>query len=225
VPDKKKQLKLQAEKGSQEEYDDEALGQLEQMANELFEYTAKDEGFRQALEDFFVPARELDVDAGFSIDVYSVGAEREQGGLLKEYLSFCLGEELNAVSISNIKEIIKPTYITAVPRTPDIILGVSSLRGTILPVLDLRRLLGLDAGDQTRKTRILIVDLKDELLGLFVDEVRHVIRLRDDEIEPPPAMFGRVDIEHLLGVGRYEGAMYTLLDLTSLLLSIKVGQS
>jgi purine-binding chemotaxis protein CheW len=59
--------------------------------------------------------------------------------------------------------------------------------------------------------------LRDELVGLLVDEVRHVIRLKDEDIEPPPGVFDRVEAEHIVGVGRQEGEMYTLLDLDSVI--------
>ena len=66
-------------------------------------------------------------------------------------------------------------------------------------------------------TRILIVQLKDEMVGLLVDEVRHVIRLKDEDVEPPPGVFDRMEAEHIVGVGRQEGEMYTLLDLDSVI--------
>ena len=96
------------------------------------------------------------------------------------------------------------------------ILGVLSLRGMIVPVVDLRLLIGLDELPQTRRSRILIVDADGELIGLLVDEVRHVIRLGEQDIEAPPPLFGRTETEHMLGVGRFDGEMYTLIDLLSI---------
>ena len=137
--------------------------------------------------------------------------------LVDEYLCFRLANELFAISIMFIREIIKPTTVTDLPRTEPEILGILSLRGTVVPVVDLRRLLGLDRTPGTRRARILIVDTQDELVGLLVDEVRHVIRLREDDVEPPPAVFGRSETEHMLGVGRVDGEMYILLDVHSVI--------
>ena len=170
---------------------------------------------RDVLDEFFAAPEEV-VHGGVSLEARDGGNEASRGALdAHEYLTFRLAEENFGLSILHIKEIIKPPLITPVPRTQEVILGILSLRGTVVPVVDLRRRLGLDAGPQTRKTRILIVQMESDLIGLLVDEVRHVIRLRESDIEPPPAVFGRVEVEHLRGVGRQEGEMYTLLDVAS----------
>ena len=177
----------------------------------------KDDHVR-ALEEFFVSPDEMDAAGAMSLDLYRDEMDtrlRAEG--VQEYLSFVLADESYAVNIFHIKEIIKPPMITEVPRTERVILGVLNLRGMIAAVVDLRRRLGLEAAEQTRKSRILIVQLRDELVGLLVDEVRHVIRLKDEDIEPPPGVFDRVEAEHIVGVGRQEGEMYTLLDLDSVI--------
>jgi purine-binding chemotaxis protein CheW len=172
----------------------------------------------RALKEFFVSPEEMDAAGAMSLDLYRDEMDtrlRAEG--VQEYLSFVLADESYAVNIFHIKEIIKPPMITEVPRTEPVVLGVLNLRGMIAAVVDLRRRLGLDAAEQTRKSRILIVQLRDELVGLLVDEVRHVIRLKDEDIEPPPGVFDRVEAEHIVGVGRQEGEMYTLLDLDSVI--------
>jgi purine-binding chemotaxis protein CheW len=177
----------------------------------------KDDHLR-ALQEFFVSPDEMDAAGAMSLDLYRDEMDtrlRAEG--VQEYLSFVLADESYAVNIFHIKEIIKPPMITEVPRTEQVILGVLNLRGMIAAVVDLRRRLGLEAAELTRKSRILIVQLRDELVGLLVDEVRHVIRLKDENIEPPPGVFDRVEAEHIVGVGRQEGEMYTLLDLDSVI--------
>lgn len=172
----------------------------------------------RALQEFFVSPDEMDAAGAMSLDLYRDEMDtrlRAEG--VQEYLSFVLADESYAVNIFHIKEIIKPPMITEVPRTEKVILGVLNLRGMIAAVVDLRRRLGLEASEQTRKSRILIIQLRDELVGLLVDEVRHVIRLKDEDIEPPPGVFDRVEAEHIVGVGRQEGEMYTLLDLDSVI--------
>ncbi len=170
------------------------------------------------LKEFFASNEELDAVGAVALDMY----QEQHGVMLRaagvtEYLSFTLDNELFAVNIFHIKEIIKPPAITEVPRTEPVILGILSLRGTIAPVVDLRRRLGLKAAPVSRKSRILLVFLQQEMIGLLVDEVRHVVRLREEDIEPPPGVFDRTEAEHILGVGRQHGEMYTLLDLNSVI--------
>jgi len=170
----------------------------------------------RALDEFFASASELETVGSMSLDLYRDQLDsrlRAEG--VQEYLSFVLANETFAVNIFGIKEIIKLPLITEVPRTEPIILGILSLRGTIAPVVDLRRRLNLETAPQTRKSRVLIVQSIDGLAGLLVDEVRHVIRLKDENIEPPPGVFDRAEAEHIVGVGRHEGEMYTLLELES----------
>jgi len=176
------------------------------------------ETHEQALNEFFVSPEEMEVLGDFSVDVYRDQVDtRLMADGVQEYLSFGLASELFAVNIIHIKEIIKVPMITEVPRVEAVILGILSLRGTIVPVADLRRRLGLPCSPSTRKSRVLIVQMsEDDYVGLLVDEVRHVIRLKDTDIEPPPGVFDRAEAEHILGVGRDEGEFYTLLDLDSL---------
>jgi purine-binding chemotaxis protein CheW len=178
--------------------------------------TVDDDPHTRALDEFFASASELETVGSMSLDLYRDQLDsrlRAEG--VQEYLSFVLANETFAVNIFGIKEIIKLPLITEVPRTEPVILGILSLRGTIAPVVDLRRRLNLETTPQTRKSRVLIVQSVDGLAGLLVDEVRHVIRLKDENIEPPPGVFDRAEAEHIVGVGRHEGEMYTLLELES----------
>jgi len=172
----------------------------------------------QALQEFFVDQEEMEVVGSMSLDLYrdQLAARISSKGI-QEYLSFALADEVFAVNILNIKEIIKTLEITQVPRTEEVILGVLSLRGTIVPVIDLRKRLGLVAETPGRKARVLIVQIGGELVGLLVDAVMQVIYLRDDDIEPTPGVLDRAESEHILGVGRQEGEMFTLLDLESVI--------
>ena len=172
--------------------------------------------FDQVLNDFFASPEELGVDDGLRLMTHGQegeAARRQQ--TLQEYLSFRLANECYAISILYIKEIIKLPLITAVPRTESVILGILSLRGMVVPLIDLRLRLGLDATATTRKSRVLIVQHTDDLIGLLVDEVQNVIRLSEDQIEDAPGLFGRIEGENILGVGRSEGEMYTLLNLAA----------
>jgi chemotaxis signal transduction protein len=214
---KKTDKSVKAKQQSVEEVDVADLDDLESAVEEMSESQKAAHVHERALQSFFVTEDEMrSTTDSMSLDLYREqldGRMHSEG--VQEYLSFYLGKETYAVNIFNIKEIIKVPMITEIPRTEPVIMGVLSLRGTIASVVDLRLRLGLEDIPATRKSRILIVQMQEELVGLLVDEVRHVIRLRDDEIEPPPGVFDRAEAEHIVGVGRYDGDMYILLDLES----------
>lgn len=119
-------------------------------------------------------------------------------------LTFVAGGEVYGVEILAIREIIKLREITEVPRAPRFLLGVVTVRGLVLPVLDLRLRLRLEATALTRAARILIVVHKNERFGLLVDEVRGVVRFADDQIEPPPPSLVSGEASFLAGIGRYD---------------------
>lgn len=134
-------------------------------------------------------------------------AERlRTGESISEFLVFTLGTaparvERMALPLESVQEILKPTAVTNVPRAPRDIVGILSVRGRITTVIDLRRRLGMPGDGATRHTRILLVKGRDEVMGLVVDAVLHVVRLRDDEIEPA-AVVGSDLPEHVHGLGR-----------------------
>jgi purine-binding chemotaxis protein CheW len=149
--------------------------------------------------------------------------KRQPGGIAKrtsekrtEYLAFVLGGDVYAVRISVVSEILRPPPITEVPRAPSPIVGVVSVRGRLVTVMDLHRRFALPETPIDAKTRVLIVELPgDELVGLLVDEVRSVYRLSEAEIEPASVLGGEQPA-YLLGVGRpkeEEDLVLILLDL------------
>lgn len=142
---------------------------------------------------------------------------RAQAGNLEEYLAFVLGDDAYAVHISHIAEILKPLPITEVPRARRDVVGVMSVRGRLVTVLDLKRRFSIAEAKtgvpSESKTRILLVDAGEELMGFIVDEVLQVYRLAEDEIEPASALGGDQP-QHITGVGRpHAGPLLVLLDL------------
>jgi purine-binding chemotaxis protein CheW len=119
-----------------------------------------------------------------------------------EYLAFMLAGDTYAVRISVVGEILRPPPITEVPRAPSPIIGVVSVRGKLVTVMDLRRRFALVEAPIDAKTRILLVEIGEgEYVGLLVDEVLSVYRLADSEIEPASVLGGEQPA-YLLGVGR-----------------------
>ncbi|MDY6852576.1 MAG: chemotaxis protein CheW, partial [Thermodesulfobacteriota bacterium] len=106
---------------------------------------------------------------------------------VNQYLTFTLAEELFALNISSVKEVLEHTKITKVPRTPEYMCGVINLRGHAVPIVDLRLKFGMEKGDLTVNTCLIIVEVGQEgesvALGALVDSVREVIDLRGDEVE------------------------------------------
>jgi purine-binding chemotaxis protein CheW len=143
---------------------------------------------------------------------------RRAGDLGKrtEYLAFVLARDTYAIQISFIAEILKPPPVTMVPRAPREVIGVMSVRGRLVTVIDLRRRFRLAEQPADRKTRILLVEAGEEHVGLLVDEVLQVYRLAESEIEPAQVLGGDQPA-HIAGIGRPEGALLILLDLKPIL--------
>lgn len=135
----------------------------------------------------------------------------------EEFLGFMLADEEYALDILEIKEIIRPQTITTVPRTPEYLRGIITLRGVIVPVFDLRRRLGLRESEEGPGTRIVVVYWEEEFAGLIVDSITQVMRVAVGSIEPPPPTIGLVEAEFIRGVTRHQERLVILLNLKRVL--------
>jgi len=134
-----------------------------------------------------------------------------------EFLCFRVSDEFYGINIMDIKEIIKPREVTEVPRSPAFVTGVLSLRGTIIPVIDMRLRLGLVRDQVTGKERIVVIKKSnDSFSGLLVDEVIQVVRINKDAVEPAPAILEGIDRDFVFGIGRSEGRLLIILNLESI---------
>lgn len=153
-------------------------------------------------------------------DVYNAAAA-ESEAVTEEFSQFVTchvdGEEF-AVDILSVQEIIRMVEITKVPKAPSFVEGVINLRGRIIPVLDLRRRLGVPGTERTAQSRIVVVMVRGRAVGLVVDSVSEVLRIPKSAMEPAPALGATVGAEFIQGVGRLEDRLLTLLDLKRLLL-------
>jgi purine-binding chemotaxis protein CheW len=173
--------------------------------------TELDQDAGDPLEDFFVSEAERDrIAASFSSEGDGAGPSATRAVL--ELLGFWVADEEYALPIVEIQEIIKLPVITELPRAQDVVLGIISLRGTIVPVVDLRRVLRLEERPATRQARILVVRTDDEPVGLLVDRVTSVVRFEEDQIEPTPRTMRRQTSELLRGVGRVGSRLIIVLD-------------
>lgn len=127
-----------------------------------------------------------------------------------EAITFMLDDEEYGIDMDGIKEVIKPRELTNVPRAPENIMGVLSLRGLIIPVMDLRKRLAM--GYDKEGERIIIVRDGDELLGLVVGRIVGAVSLTRKSIEPPPS-FSSIDGELISAICRYDGESFILLNI------------
>ena len=130
---------------------------------------------------------------------------------------FELGKEHYGVDISAVESIIKMQPITVVPHTPSFVEGVTNLRGSVLPVIDLRKRFGLVMDDISKNSRIVVIALGKTKVGMIVDAVSEVLSIAEDAIEPPPPMVTSVDTTFIIGIAKIESKLVILLDLSKVL--------
>jgi len=135
----------------------------------------------------------------------------------QQYVTFCLADELFGVEVSRAREILSVISVTSVPQTPDYMLGVINLRGQVVPVVDMRLKLGLLATDESQDTCIIVVEIMVDgepiTVGALADAVREVSEIRSDQIEPPPRLGTRLNIEFIKGMGKADEQFLILLDI------------
>jgi purine-binding chemotaxis protein CheW len=139
------------------------------------------------------------------------------GGDIEEYLCFRVADEEYALNIMAIKEIIKPREVTEVPRVPNFISGVISLRGVIIPVMDMRLRLSLPVRAATGRERIIVLRTDAGFCGVLVDEVVQVARIQRADIEQPPAVLEEIDRDFVKGLGHFDNRMLILLNLETVI--------
>jgi len=139
----------------------------------------------------------------------------------RQYLTFLLGEEMFAIGILAIREIIEYGYLTRVPMTPSFIRGVINLRGAVVPVVDLALRFGREARKTTKRTCIVIVEVVAETgnleMGIVVDAVNEVLEIAHAEIEPTPEFGARLRNDFIKGMGKVEGKFVVILDVNRVL--------
>lgn len=166
-------------------------------------------GGEEPLQEISAPSEETAAPAAAGPSSGPAAGQEEHD---LEMLSFRLGSEEYAVLVEDVKEVLKDRELTHVPNAPEQILGVTSLRGTILPVVDLRKRLGLPPGGRDERSRILVVTLEDEDTGIVVDRVTGVVRIAPASIRPAPETLEH-GAEYLKGIARKDDRLYILLDI------------
>jgi purine-binding chemotaxis protein CheW len=134
-----------------------------------------------------------------------------------QFLTFKLDEEIFSVDISKVREVLDFTTITKVPRTPDFMKGVINLRGSVVPVVDMRLKFGMPATEKSVNTCIIIVEInldgETTVLGALADSVQEVMDLEPEQIEPPPKIGTRLKTEFIKGMGKQDDHFIMILDI------------
>ncbi len=134
-----------------------------------------------------------------------------------QFLAFKLEDEVFAFDISKVREVLEFDTVTKVPQTPEMMKGVINLRGSVVPVVDMRIKFGMGATEKTVNTVIIIIeiDLDEEstLIGALVDSVKEVMDLDSGHIEPPPNIGTQLNTEFIKGMGKQNGEFIIILDI------------
>jgi purine-binding chemotaxis protein CheW len=134
-----------------------------------------------------------------------------------QLVSFELASELYGIEITKVREIILIAEITRIPQTAPYVKGLINLRSTVIPVIDLRTLFGLPAGEKTDESRIMVLQAGGKTIGIMVDAVSEVLRVKKEQIAPPPPTVAGLGKEYLTGLVRLEKQLLILLDIDRIL--------
>lgn len=142
---------------------------------------------------------------------------------VNQYLTFSLNEETFGVDVLQVREVMDFTSVTKVPRSPDYMLGVINLRGSVVPVVDLKKKFAMPGKEISRDSCIVVLEigLADEqiLIGALADGVQEVLDLVEDQIEPAPRLGTGLNADFILGMGKVNEEFVILLDLQKIFTS------
>lgn len=139
-------------------------------------------------------------------------------------ITFSLGREMYGIEVRQIKEIIKVREYVRVPRAPDFVEGVINLRGQITPILNLRKIFGIEQRPVNEDSRIIMVEMESEVVGLIVDSVVGVVTIPLKDVVRPPALTSK-DNDIITGIIRTETQLIILIDVIKLLDEVKANHS
>lgn len=146
--------------------------------------------------------------------------------LTKQFLTFSLEEQF-AINVSHVLEVLEFSRITKLPNTPDFMSGVINNRGSMVPIISLRRKFKMSEIDQSQDTCFIIIEInvgEDTVnVGMLVDSVKEVINLDEDQIEPPPKIGMPLDTQYIKGLGKVEENFVIILDIEKILTTEEIS--
>lgn len=150
-----------------------------------------------------------------SVDAPDGGTRRADNPIL-QFVGFRLDDEDYAIAITKIQEIILMKPITRIPQMPSFIEGLINLRGSVIPIVNLRERFGLLRRELDDETRTIVVNVQDKTVGCIVDAVTQVMRINRDAIQPPPLSVQSVSQQYVAGLAKLDDRLLIILDIDTL---------
>lgn len=144
-------------------------------------------------------------------------AKASARGPTAQYVTFRLAEETYAINVMQVQEVLRVSEIAPVPGAPHYVLGIVNLRGNVVTVIDARRRLGLEPREPDDASRVVIIEVSNQVVGILVDSVAEVIELVTAEIEPAPNVGNDESSKYIQGVASRDGELTIVVDLNKLL--------
>ncbi|HEO64384.1 MAG TPA: purine-binding chemotaxis protein CheW [Spirochaetes bacterium] len=148
----------------------------------------------------------------------------QQKDTLKQLVTFTISEETYGLEILKVQEIVRLPQVTKLPKAPAFVKGVIDLRGSVIPILDLREKFGIDTIAYSEKTRVIILETSGKKIGIIVDTVSKVIQVEEKDIAPPPNVITGGDNQFISGVIRLEDKLIILLDIGNMFSEETISQ-
>ncbi len=143
--------------------------------------------------------------------------DQEETEDLKQFIRFRIADADYGLELLRVKEVIRLTEVTRLPKEPPFVKGIINLRGDVIPIIDLRERLGFEPMARTRATRIIVVETEARLMGMVADSASQVVRIPTSQIEPPPPTPFHASQRYIHGVGKLDGKIIILLNIDALL--------
>ncbi|WP_290610989.1 chemotaxis protein CheW [Arsukibacterium sp. UBA3155] len=143
--------------------------------------------------------------------------KKESTDLVFQWVTFRLQEETYGINVMQVQEVLRYTEIAPVPGAPGYVMGIINLRGNVVTVIDTRARFGLEAGDVTDNSRIVIIEAERQVIGILVDSVAEVVYLKQSEVDTAPNVGTDESARFIQGVSNREGELLILVDLNKLL--------
>lgn len=144
-------------------------------------------------------------------------AEQTENDAISQWVTFCLEGEMYGVNVLQVQEVLRVNEIAPVPGAPDSVLGIINLRGNVVTVMDTRRRFGLRSKELDDSSRIVIIEVMENVIGILVDSVAEVVYLRTSEIEAAPNIGNEENSRYIQGVSNRGDQLLILVDLNKLL--------
>lgn len=151
------------------------------------------------------------------------GERSEAAEQADQFVGFYLGDQQYAIPIGQIQEIVIPEKVTVTPQVADFVEGVSNLRGQIIPIINLRKLMGLETRPRNADTRTIVVNVGQRTMGCDVDTVTQVQRVFPDKVQPAPETVMTSGAGYILGFVKLDSELLILLDIAELLAPERLG--